>query len=289
MKIVCDCGHEFEVAEGDIKSHRVLCGDATKIKDVEKVMNNEKAEICFTSPPYYDQRKYEKDINLSPKYLATFIKAAKLYVEYFCINLGLARNSGEIDEYWNIYIQAARAEGLKLLAWNIWDKSDYGFGSVGCATAMFPILHEWIFCFGVQTRKLNPTIPNLHAGLITAKSTDRQIDGTLKASPHRCREAREIGSVIRCKRAGGEENHPAMYPVELPLEYIKAFDGDVLDPFLGSGTSLIACEQLNRICYGMEISEQYVDVILERFYKLTDISPIREKDGKLWSNLKNED
>jgi DNA modification methylase len=50
----------------------------------------------------------------------------------------------------------------------------------------------------------------------------------------------------------------------LPVEYIKAFDCDVYDPFLGSGTTLIAAEQLSRVCHGMEIFPGYVAVILQR-------------------------
>ncbi len=56
-------------------------------------------------------------------------------------------------------------------------------------------------------------------------------------------------------------------------------DGIVLDPFLGSGTTLIAAEQLGRKCYGIEIEPRYVDVILKRWMNLTGKSPIRESDG----------
>ena len=68
----------------------------------------------------------------------------------------------------------------------------------------------------------------------------------------------------------GESKHPAMYPVELPLEYIKAMTNEkdnVIDCFLGSGSTLIACEQTNRICYGMEIDPKYCDVIRKRYAK----------------------
>ena len=55
--------------------------------------------------------------------------------------------------------------------------------------------------------------------------------------------------------------------------------------FGGSGTTVIVCEQLNRICYSIEIEPRYVDVILERYTNLTGIDPVRE-DGKKWSELK---
>ena len=66
--------------------------------------------------------------------------------------------------------------------------------------------------------------------------------------------------------------HPATFPVGLPSEYIKAMTdkGDiVIEPFCGSGTTLIACEQLDRICYGMELEPKYVDVIIKRWEDFT--------------------
>jgi len=61
----------------------------------------------------------------------------------------------------------------------------------------------------------------------------------------------------------------------------------VIEPFCGSGATLIACETSNRICYGMEISEKYVDVILTRYAALTQKDPVRLSDGKKWSEIKN--
>ena len=71
------------------------------------------------------------------------------------------------------------------------------------------------------------------------------------------------------ERLGG---HAAAFPIELPTRYIKmhSYDGDaVLDPFGGTGTTLMACEQLNRICYMMERDPKYVDVIIDRWEKFT--------------------
>ena len=66
--------------------------------------------------------------------------------------------------------------------------------------------------------------------------------------------------------------HSAAYPTSLPDFFIRAYSDEsdsIFDPFLGSGTTLIAAEQLNRKCYGMEISPQYCDVIIQRWEKLT--------------------
>lgn len=112
-------------------------------------------------------------------------------------------------------------------------------------------------------------------------------DITLKRS-HIVNSSKKLGSVITTGVSSIGE-HPAMFPVELPYEYIKAMtqkNDNICDPFLGSGTTLIAADQLNRICYGMEIEPKYVDVTLERYAKRTGNDPIRE-DGKRWSELKS--
>jgi len=75
--------------------------------------------------------------------------------------------------------------------------------------------------------------------------------------------------------------------MNLWCELISMLNNQVIvDCFLGNGTTLIACEHLNRICYGMEISEQYIDVILDRYAKFTEKDPVRE-DGVKWSELKS--
>ena len=81
--------------------------------------------------------------------------------------------------------------------------------------------------------------------------------------------------------------HPSVKPIEVVIDVLSRIKADIIaDFFLGSGTTLIAADQLNRICYGIEIEPRYVDVILERYTKLTGIDPVRESDKKKWSDLK---
>ena len=75
----------------------------------------------------------------------------------------------------------------------------------------------------------------------------------------------------------GNDLHPTQKPVSLMAEVIAWTEGLVFDPFLGSGSTLIAAEQLNRKCYGMEISPQYCDVIVARWEKLTGKKATLEK------------
>lgn len=89
-------------------------------------------------------------------------------------------------------------------------------------------------------------------------------------------------SVFEIPRPKASVDHPTMKPLDLWMRFIENSTdkgANVVDPFLGSGTTLIACERLGRICYGMEIEPHYVDVCCRRFFNETGIAPIRESDG----------
>ena len=83
--------------------------------------------------------------------------------------------------------------------------------------------------------------------------------------------------------------HPTQKPVELILRAIhnSSKAGDIItDFFLGSFSTLIACEKSNRTCIGLELDPRYVDIGCQRFLDFTGIEPIRESDGKKWSEIK---
>jgi hypothetical protein len=162
------------------------------------------------------------------------------------------------------------------LAWNVWSRHGFG-GSVGNMTAMFPIEHEWIFVFGKETRELNLTVPNKHGGKVVS-ATVRDATGNMSAPQiYAVRSYGKLGSVFVSDVARGEKDHPAMFPIELPTAYAEACTnpGDVVyDPFLGSGTTLIACERLGRKCRAVEISAAYVAVAIQRWVDLTGCEPV---------------
>ncbi len=255
--------------------HRLMCGDSTKAEDVAILMDNKTAALLFTSPPYADIRDYGGDKDLSTENLSGFIAAYQDYAEYQCVNLGIKRHEHEIVRYWDIYISAAEKAGYKLMAWNVWDK--LMAGSVGQQSAFFPVRHEWIFVFGTEWKDINLTWEKKPGSINTSRRrVVRQKDGTTKTStrgdtsqPHK-----KMESVVHISPELGEirSQHPATYPVELPAEYIKAMTkvNDItIDPFGGSGTTLIACEQLNRKCYMMELDPAYIDVIIDRWETYT--------------------
>lgn len=275
-----------------LDKHRLLCGDSTKQEDAERLMGGRKAELLFTSPPYSDMRDYGGGQDLSIETLINFIPIFWPYVKYQVINLGIQRKDNEVVPYWDAYIQKAKDCGYKFLSWNVWNREGAGF-SVAQITAMFAIQHEWIFVFGKDRKAINLTVPNKEGGTFNDHSSNRQRDGTVKKSKAMViRSHRQLGTVISIINEKSREftkDHPAIFPVALAEVYVEAMTSQpdkVIDPFLGSGSTLIACEKIGRICCGMEISPEYCDVILDRWSNLTNKDPIRE-DGKKWSEVKN--
>jgi len=279
LPIAGDGGDEFDTTPdtgetrcklGDLwqlGDHRLLVGDSTQADTVARLMDGAHCELCFSSPPYLDARDYG-GCNTSVDYLCLFFEAAAPYVNYWAINLGIIRKDKAVIPYWDTYIAAAQRIKNKLLSWNIWDQGENT--SIGKITAMFPIAHEFIFVFGQSSKKLNPTTPNKGAGTLQVPSR-RQKDGTLnRYAPVTIRPKREMGTVHHLSPHGGYGgiDHPAMFPIGLPSAYIESMtdQGQIIyDPFLGSGTALIACERTKRRCYGLEIDPHYADVILRRW------------------------
>lgn len=270
--------------------HRLMCGDSTAITDVERLMDGKKASLCFTSPPYSDQREYNGDKELSTEFLATFIRAAYDRVKYFVVNLGYSRKNGEVNPYWDDYIKEAKNCGLKFLSWNIWDRSGFGY-TVGQATAMFTIDHEWIFVFGPEAKDLNRTVENKQPGVFK-KGTIRQKDGSTTYKSTSVHTHRQIGTIIRndvARYVGDDHLHPAMFPVQLVEKYLDAMtdlNERVYEPFGGSGTTAIACEKTNRQCFMMELDPHYCGIILDRWQKFTGKKAHRE-DGVAWDEIKS--
>lgn len=274
---------ETRCKRGDIwqlGNHRLMCGDSTMVDDVERLMSGEMAELCFTSPPYSDQREYNGGKELSTEYLSKFISTAKKSVNYFSINLGYSRKKGEVNPYWDEYIKEAKNCGLKLLSWNIWNKLECG--SIGNQTAMFGISHEWIFVFGEKPKDLNRTIENISAGHNANHKGHRMPDGSIKKGKDRIVGSHsQLKTVYDCvpQKSRDDIDHPARFPVQFPQGYIESMtdlNQIVYEPFGGSGSTLIACEKTGRKCFIMELDEKYCDVILTRWEKYT---------GKLASKL----
>jgi DNA modification methylase len=270
-------GDLFEIGE-----HRLLCGDSTDSDAVAKLMNGKKANMLFTSPPYSDMREYNGEKDLSVERVSDFIPTWMPFAEYQVVNLGIQRKDNEIIQYWNEYIEKAKQCGYKLISWNVWNREQSG--TMAQQTAMFAILHEWIFVFGHDAKKLNRTIPNKHTdGGKRKQKKVRQADGTHGKTTAMFYDFKQLGTVITCLYELGaiRKLHPATFPVELPSEYIKAMTNEnqvVAESFTGSGTTMVAAHQLKRKCYGMELDPKYCQVIVDRMKKL-DPSLLIKKNG----------
>jgi DNA modification methylase len=192
------------------------------------------------------------------------------------VNLGIQRKDNDVYEYWNEYIRIARECGYKLMSWNVWDKGMSG--NIGQARAFFPLRHEFVFVFGTEFYEINLTMEKKPESInLKNNKTKRNKDGTTSwhsngdtSQPYKQMESvlcihPELSIEIR-------QSHPATFPVGLPGEYIKAMtqkNDIVIEPFGGSGTTLIACEQTGRQCRIMELEPKYVDVIIARWEKFT--------------------
>lgn len=274
--VICENEETF-IKRGDLVElgrHRLLCGDCTNTDDVNSIVGEKHFELLFTSPPYSDMRTYgDNASNLEPEHIAGFITAIADHCSILAVNLGLKFSEGALVPYWDYFLTASKEAGLKLLAWNVWEKE--GGATVAAACAMFFIRHEFIFVFGEQRKKLNRTVKNK-----TERSDQELLNGELKSARQKNGEMkiyhtklynyRQLSSVTQVKPNPTHGEHVATFPIELPAEYMKALtnpDDFVFEPFSGSGTTLIACEQLNRTCYGMEIEPKYCEVIIQRYKK----------------------
>jgi DNA modification methylase len=279
---------ETDIVVGDlfqIGEHRLLCGDSTDSEQVARLMDGKKAELLFTSPPYSDMREYNGDKDLSISNIIKFISTFEHYSEYQVINLGIQRKNHNIICYWDEYINLAKDVGYNFLSWNVWVKQNAG--SIGNQSAFIPIRHEWIFVFGKTFKDINRTIERKTHINNKRERKVRQADGSMKLSSIGKQEnLKEMESVIITNTELGSirSKHPATFPVELPSEYIKSITNKkdiVSEPFLGSGTTMVACHQLDRVCYGMELDPKYCKVIIDRM-RLLDSSLIIKKNGEIY-------
>jgi hypothetical protein len=239
----------YGVKRGDIwvlGDHRVMCGDSTSKEDVDKLMGGEKVDMVFTDPPYgVALVKTNGNNNSLGDSLGGYgVKGACKKGTYKPI---VGDDSNEVA------IKTVRLiedmDSIKILwganyyssaladtgAWLCWDK-DNGEGFFADGEL------AW-----TNTSK-------------TFRIFKHQWKGMIKASEH-----------------GQARVHPTQKPIALAEWCFESYGGpnSVLDLFLGSGSTLIACEKTNRKCYGMEIDEHYVSVIIKRWEDFTGLKARR--------------
>ncbi len=252
---VPDPPKEAKAKYGDIYqlgNHRLMCGDATKKEDIEKLMDGKIADITFTSPPYNAGKtptetkagkttKYnDNDDNKTPEqyldFLNKYLHNTMIFSKYSFMNIQSISNNKTslIDLLYsnkNIYADTI-----------IWDKMS---SQPSMAENVLNSEFEYIHVFSHKGNRVIGT---------------KQFRGTLKNIIHFQKQTKNEYHNI----------HNATYPIEFASYFIQNFALEsVLDPFGGTGTTLIACEQTNRKCYMAELEPLYVDVIIERYEKFT--------------------
>ena len=244
--------------------HRLMCGDSINEEHIENLMSGVKADICFTSPPYnassinkkgqdYTNPKYlnYNDNLKSDDYFAFISKNVSLMLKYseeVFYNIGLV--SGNKREI--IMLQNQFIDYFKDIIY--WKKNTV---VPHIQPGVINNLVEFILCFGDGNRMFKNA--QFHQGT--------------------------YWNVIEGNNANGNEYasvHKATFPIYLPMNIVENFsqkDGAVLDCFGGTGTTLIACEQLGRKCYMMELEPKYCDVIRKRYWKFVTGSEEGWQDG----------
>ena len=270
---------QVDVVLGDlieIGEHRLLCGDSTDSDQVAKLMNGEKANLSFTSPPYNagksellsgnthsGDNKYDSynDNQTSENYLDLligFTNNALINSDYLICNIqSLAGNKIALIEYLNHYKN-------NFIDVAIWDK---GHGAPQMAQNVMTNAWEYLLFISskdkatraIPNANFRGTVPNIH-----------------RDKPQRNNEFSKV--------------HAATFPIHLPqwaLQFTKKKD-IVLDHFLGSGSTMVAAHQLKRKCYGMELDPKYCQVIINRMQKLDSKLSIKINGKEYIKRDKNE-
>lgn len=217
-------------------NHRVVCGDSIKPETYDVLMEGKKANLVLTDPPYNvnveETAGKIKNDNMADEDFYKFLFAAFVNME----------QSMESDA--SIYVFHADTEGYNFRK----AFKDAGFYLSGCCI--------W---------KKN--------SLVLGRSPyqwqhEPCLFGWKKGGKHQWYSDRKQTTIWEYDRPKASKEHPTMKPVALmayPIKNSCMSNCIVLDPFLGSGSTLIACEQTNRICYGIELDEKFVDVIVNRY------------------------
>lgn len=250
---------ETRVKKGDIwllGEHRLMCGDSTSKEDVSLLMGGEKADMCFTDPPYgvsYAEKNTFLNAAGTGHRLTRSIEnddkePTEMYDIWRSAFLNIYEATKEKMSYYItapqggdlllLLLQAVRDSGFSLKHQLIWNKNNHVLGRCDYNYKHEPIIYGW----------------------------------KIKGTHHFYGKSGFTTSVWDIPKPNKSELHPTMKPITLVAACIKdaSKEGDsVIDLFGGSGTTLITAEQLGRKCYTMELDPFYCEVIIARWEELT--------------------
>ena len=259
-------------------NHRLCCGDSTMIDDVEKLMNGEKADMVFTDPPYGISVKnkigeIKNDDSLDvfrdcmPNLYSSLIENAHAYV--WCSSTLIPESGMIFKEYFEL-------------------KNIIPSLNTNLTTSIpkYHFRHNYEPClFGAKGERSLGSSDRISVSDATKKDKRYTGDGVLSVYPALIVE-------LKCSEPNnGSRLHPTMKKVDTICFYIDVSSSEnqlILDLFLGSGSTLIACEKTNRKCFGMELDEKYCDVIINRWQNYTGKKATLELTGQTYEELKVE-
>lgn len=238
----------------ELGNHRLLCGDSTIITDVEKLMNGQKADMVFTDPPY-----------------GMFLNADFSGMKN---NLDFAKEKG--------FVGGRKYENV------IGDHKDFNPDFINNIFDLFGDCEE-IFLWGADYYSDLLRDKNDGSWIVWDKrleeSADKMYGSCFELCWSKAKHKRMIARIKWASVFGTEKefDHKRHHPTQKPIALAKWFfdyyslkdKNSVADLFLGSGSTLIACEQTNRKCYGMELDEKYCDVIVQRYVNFTKNTKIK--------------
>lgn len=289
-----------EVAEGRIPSRvkvgevwevadqRLLCGDCRMAESFAGLLMGRSINLCVTSPPYAQQRSYDKSSGFDPipadEYASWYAPIAAniknnlaLSGSYF---LNIKEHSEDFQRHLyvkDLIVAHVRAWGWSWLDEFVWTHS----GIPGSPQKMGKFKNQWepIFWFALTNR------PKFHPDRVVHGSSEAIIDDNYQPGLERSQGRKPLmgdrqqgegkaypGNVLSLGKNDEKCGHSAAFPIALPEFFIQAYTDAsdiVFDPFLGSGTTLIAAHQNSRAGLGVELSPAYCEVILRRLERLT--------------------
>ncbi len=224
--------------------HVLLCGDSTQASDMSRLMGGTKAQLLFTDPPWNvdytggtaDALKIKND-NLGDEF-PQFLKDVFSRVHENLVGGGGGAYVVMAGEQWGALMPILASEGFHWSSTIIWAKDSLVLTRKDYHSQYEPIWYGW-----------EASAPRIH--------------------PLEDRTQSDVWQIPRPKKS---EEHPTMKPIELVARAVlnSSKKGEiVLDPFGGSGSTLMACEQTGRVCRTMELDPRYCDVIIERWETFT--------------------
>ena len=251
--------------------HRLMCGDSTEKSDITALTDGDHMDMCFTDPPY--NVNYESDIagkimndNMSDNDFLSFLTSAFSMI-FLALKPGGAFYICHADTEGLNFHKAVKTAGLTLRQCLVWVKNIFVIGRQDYQWQHESILYGWKPGAGhyfTSDRSNSTVIDDLkNADIGKLKKSELVSLLTLLQD-----ESETITTVIRENKPNKNADHPTMKPIRLCGRCIQNSSrrGEkVLDLFGGSGSTLIACEQIDRTAYLMELDAKFCDVIVRRY------------------------